>query len=84
MYAVDCDGRNVLTIEGLKTEDALHPMQQAFVDHGAIQCGFCMPGMIMQANNLVTKNPQLSKKEMKRGLEVMSAAAPVIPRCLML
>ena len=69
MYAVDCDGRELKTIEGLKTENALHPMQQAFVDHGAIQCGFCMPGMIMQANNLVTKNPQLNKEEMKRGLE---------------
>ena len=69
MYAVDCDGRELMTIEGMKTEDALHPMQQAFVDHGAIQCGFCMPGMIMQAAHLAEKKPGLSREEMKRGLE---------------
>ena len=69
MYAVDCDGRELVTIEGLKTENALHPMQQAFVDHGAIQCGFCMPGMIVQADYLVENNPELSREEMCRGLE---------------
>jgi len=69
MYAVDCDGREVVTIEGLKTGEALHPMQQAFVDHGAIQCGFCMPGMIVQADYLADKNPELSREEMCRGLE---------------
>ena len=69
MYAVDCDGREVVTIEGLKSEEALHPMQQAFVDHGAIQCGFCMPGMIVQADYLAENNPELSREEMRRGLE---------------
>jgi len=69
MYAVDCDGREVVTIEGLKTAKALHPMQQAFVDHGAIQCGFCMPGMIVQADYLAENNPELSREEMCRGLE---------------
>ena len=69
MYAVDCDGRELLTIEGLKTEEALHPMQEAFVDHGAIQCGFCIPGMIMQADYLAENNPNLSRQEMRRGLE---------------
>ena len=69
MYAVDCDGREVVTIEGLKTEDALHPMQKAFVDHGAIQCGFCMPGMIVQADYLAENNPELSREEIRRGLE---------------
>jgi len=69
MYAVDCDGRKLVTIEGLKTEDALHPMQQAFVDHGAIQCGFCMPGMIMQADYLVEDNPELTREQICRGLE---------------
>ena len=69
MYAVDCDGRELVTIEGLKSEKALHPMQQAFVDHGAIQCGFCMPGMIVQADYLVENNPELSREEMCRGLE---------------
>ena len=69
MYAVDCDGRELVTIEGLKTEDALHPMQKAFVDHGAIQCGFCMPGMIVQADYLAENNPELSREEIRRGLE---------------
>jgi carbon-monoxide dehydrogenase small subunit len=69
MYAVDCDGREVVTIEGLKTGTALHPMQAAFVDQGAIQCGFCMPGMIMQAVYMTEKNPGLSRQEMRRGLE---------------
>ena len=69
MYAVDCDGRELRTIEGLKTVNQLHPMQQAFVDHGAIQCGFCMPGMIMQANNLAEKNPGITREQMRRGLE---------------
>ena len=69
MYAVDCDGRELRTIEGLKTAGKLHPMQQAFVDHGAIQCGFCMPGMIMQANYLVEENPGITRKQMRRGLE---------------
>ena len=69
MYAADCDGREVVTIEGLKTEDGLHPMQQAFVDYGAIQCGFCMPGMIVQADYLVDKHPDISREEMQRGLE---------------
>lgn len=69
MYAVDCDGRELVTIEGLKTERALHPMQKAFVDHGAIQCGFCMPGMIMQADYLVENNPGLSREKIRRELE---------------
>lgn len=69
MYAVDCDGRQVRTIEGLRTEDGLDPMQQAFVDHGAIQCGYCMPGMIMQAKYLAETDPGLTYEGMKRGLE---------------
>ena len=69
MYAVDCAGREVVTIEGLASVEELHPMQQAFVDHGAIQCGFCMPGMIVQAAYLADSNPGLSREEMRRGLE---------------
>ena len=69
MYAVDCDQREVVTIEGLKTENSLNAMQQAFVDHGAIQCGFCMPGMIVQADYLAQNNPALSREDISRGLE---------------
>ncbi len=69
MMAVDLQGREVMTIEGLSKGNALHPMQKSFVDHGAVQCGFCMPGMIIQANYLVKKNPDLTREEMKRGLE---------------
>jgi aerobic-type carbon monoxide dehydrogenase small subunit (CoxS/CutS family) len=66
---VDCDGRKIQTIEGLRKGEDLDPMQQAFVSHGAIQCGYCMPGMIMQANYLVQKNPGVSREEIKRNLE---------------
>jgi len=69
MYAVDCDQREVVTIEGLQSGTELHPMQQAFVDHGAIQCGFCMPGMIVQADYLAENHPALSREELCRGLE---------------
>ncbi len=69
MFAADCDGREVLTIEGLREDDALHPMQRAFVDHGAIQCGYCMPGMIMQAKHLNDTGAARTREDMKRGLE---------------
>lgn len=69
MFAVDCDGRKIETIEGLRDGEELDPVQQAFVEHGAIQCGYCMPGMIMQAKYLVRKNPGLSREEIKRNLE---------------
>jgi carbon-monoxide dehydrogenase small subunit len=69
MFAVDCDGRKIQTIEGLRKGEDLDPMQRAFVNHGAIQCGYCMPGMIMQAKYLVQKNPGVSREEIKRNLE---------------
>ena len=69
MYAVELEGREIVTIEGLRTSDGLDPMQEAFVDYGAIQCGYCMPGMIMQAKYLVEQKPDLTLDELKRGLE---------------
>ena len=69
MFAVDCDGRKIRTIEGLRQGEELDPMQQAFVKHGAVQCGYCMPGMIMQAKYLVQKNPRIGREEIKRNLE---------------
>ncbi|MCZ6861969.1 MAG: (2Fe-2S)-binding protein [Alphaproteobacteria bacterium] len=69
MPAVDLDGREVVSVEGLWTEDGADPVQQAFIDLGAVQCGFCTPGMIAQAHYLVSKNPALSEDDIRRGLE---------------
>jgi len=62
-------GAEILTIEGLAGEDGtLHPIQQAFVDAGAIQCGFCTPGMVMSSYALLTKNPHPAREEIRRAL----------------
>ena len=67
--AIACQGKKITTIEGLVAEDGqLHPIQQAFVDHGAVQCGFCTPGMILASKALLDKNPKPSEKEIKRGI----------------
>jgi len=61
--------KKITTIEGLVAEDGqLHPIQQAFVDYGAVQCGFCTPGMILASKALLDKNPKPSEKEIKRGI----------------
>jgi carbon-monoxide dehydrogenase small subunit len=57
------EGKEVLTIEGLEKDGELHPLQQAFVEHDALQCGFCTPGMIMTAYSLLLKNPQPSRDQ---------------------
>ncbi len=69
--AVMCQGAEVTTIEGLARPDGtLHPMQEAFREYHALQCGFCTPGMVMSAIDLVQKNPQgLSEQEIRHGLE---------------
>jgi carbon-monoxide dehydrogenase small subunit len=71
MLAVQAEGADVLTIEGLAAPDGtLHPMQEAFREYHALQCGFCTPGMVMSAIDLVRKNPQgLSEREIREGLE---------------
>jgi carbon-monoxide dehydrogenase small subunit len=69
LFAVDCAGRELVTIEGLRSDRGLDPVQQAFVDEGAIQCGFCMPGMIVQARYLLTRHPRPSEEIIRRGLE---------------
>jgi aerobic-type carbon monoxide dehydrogenase small subunit (CoxS/CutS family) len=61
-------GREVLTIEGMARGDDLHPLQQAFVETGAIQCGFCTPGMIMSAKDLLDRNPEPGDEEIKTAL----------------
>ena len=69
VLAVECEGLEVLTIEGLEENGSLHPIQQAFIDCGAIQCGFCTPGMIMAAYALLNGNRSPTEGEVKRGLE---------------
>lgn len=60
--------KNILTIEGLAKRDGLHPIQQALIDHGAIQCGFCTPGMILTAKVLLDENPNPTEKEVREGI----------------
>jgi carbon-monoxide dehydrogenase small subunit len=69
MFAVQADGRSVTTIEGLATNGALHPMQQAFWDEHALQCGFCTPGMIMAAAQVLADNSSPTDEEIRHGLE---------------
>ncbi len=69
LLAAHVDGSDVLTIEGLADGDKLHPMQEAFREHHALQCGFCTPGMVMSAIGLVNDNPNMSEKEVRHGLE---------------
>lgn len=65
----DVAGKNVVTIEGLERKGKLHPVQKAFIDHEALQCGFCTPGMILTAVALLTKNPSPSRQQIIDGME---------------
>jgi aerobic-type carbon monoxide dehydrogenase small subunit (CoxS/CutS family) len=65
----EVQGKEVVTIEGLAKNGSLHPVQQAFVEHDALQCGFCTPGMILQAVGLLRKNPQPSRTDILGALE---------------
>ena len=69
VLAVQADGGEVTTIEGLASNGELHPVQQAFHENHALQCGFCTPGMIMQAASLLKENPDPSDQEIRDGLE---------------
>lgn len=62
-------GKRILTIEGLSEKDTLHPLQQAFIDEGAVQCGYCTPGMIVKAKALLDKNPSPNDRDIKKSLE---------------
>jgi carbon-monoxide dehydrogenase small subunit len=68
MLAVEADGRDVLTVEGLAPEGRLSPLQEAFVEHNAVQCGFCTPGMLMSAHALLQRNPRPAEAEIKEAL----------------
>ncbi len=69
ILAAEADGRQITTIEGLAQGEELHPIQQAFVDLGGLQCGFCTPGMILSAKVLLQANPDPSDEEIKKALE---------------
>jgi aerobic carbon-monoxide dehydrogenase small subunit len=69
VLAVQADGHEVTTIEGLASNGTLHPMQQAFHENHALQCGYCTPGMIMQALDVLADNPNPSEDEIRLGLE---------------
>ncbi len=69
MLAVEADGREVTSIEGLSGDGALHPMQQAFHEHHALQCGYCTPGMVMSAVDLVRRKPDACDAEIRAWLE---------------
>ncbi|HUZ42867.1 MAG TPA: (2Fe-2S)-binding protein [Acidimicrobiales bacterium] len=70
VLAAQADGQKVLTIEGLgKSQDDMHPMQEAFRQNHALQCGYCTPGMVMAAVSLVHDNPNLTEAEVREGLE---------------
>ena len=69
MLAVAAEGAEVTTIEGIGSAESLHPMQQAFHENHGLQCGFCTPGMVMSAIELVEKNPNPSEQDVREGLE---------------
>ena len=69
MFAADCDGRDITTIEGLRGDDRLDPVQQAFIELGWVQCGFCTPGMIMQARAILDRHANPDEETIRRGLE---------------
>ena len=68
VLAVDAQGKDILTIEGLANGPELHPIQKAFVDHGATQCGFCSPGMILTGKALLDRNPNPSEAEVRKAI----------------
>jgi carbon-monoxide dehydrogenase small subunit len=69
VLAVQADGAEVTTIEGLGQNGTLHPLQEAFSEHHGLQCGYCTPGMIMAATDLLERNPNPTEEEVRRGLE---------------
>ena len=68
IFALEAQGRDVTTIEGLAHGDQLHPVQKAFAEYGAVQCGFCTPGMILAAKALLDSNPHPTEAEIRQGI----------------
>jgi carbon-monoxide dehydrogenase small subunit len=68
MVAAQLQGKNLVTIEGIGSENALHTIQEAFIEHGAVQCGFCTPGMVLSTLALLKTNPSPSREEIREGI----------------
>jgi aerobic carbon-monoxide dehydrogenase small subunit len=68
MLAAQLEGRSVTTVEGLESDEGLHAIQEAFVEHGAVQCGFCIPGMVLASADLLQRNPTPTRAEIRAGL----------------
>ena len=66
--AVRANGKEILTVEGLEKDEGLHPLQKAFLEKGAVQCGFCTPGMLLTALNLLDKNPSPKEEEVRQAI----------------
>lgn len=69
LFAVDCDGRDVVTIEGLATDPLGERLRASFVEQGAVQCGFCTPGFVVQSHHVLTRSPNADLEEVRRGVE---------------
>jgi carbon-monoxide dehydrogenase small subunit len=65
---MQADGRTITTIEGVEGKEGLHPLQQAFIEKGAVQCGFCTPGMVLSAKSLLDENPSPTEEEIREGI----------------
>ena len=68
LLAVEAQNKEIQTVEGVASDDELHPLQQAFLDHGAFQCGFCTPGMVMTAKGFLTENPQPTEEDIRHAI----------------
>ncbi len=80
--AIDADNKKILTIEGLLKEGKLHPIQEAFLEHDGLQCGFCTPGQIMSVKALLDKNPRPTPNEIKEGLSGNVCRCSAYPKIL--
>lgn len=68
VLAVAAEGRSIMTVEGLASEGRLHVLQQSFIDHGAVQCGYCTPGLLMMAKSILDNNPTPTEAEVRAGI----------------
>ena len=82
LLAIECQGRAITTIEGLAHDDELDPIQQAFIDHDALQCGFCTPGQVLALKSLLLRNAQPSDEEIERAMSGNLCRCGAYPKIL--